>query len=214
MPLRLGIARWLPAAAAAVAVGVFAWWYLGTGDPESGTPPATTPTATAPPQPEHVAEAVEGLRSEGGGPAEPDAPDRPPWEVVRTVCPWPPLPSSWQVLDEPCLSAMIRLDDNPVGGAPPGWRNALQNDPLGTRRAVAAALARHDCSMVALADDWPGETRPALREALRGRGDGPACGIAGQVRRKATYGLGDGPCPLPGQGRQNFQQSEGLPSAH
>lgn len=163
MPVRLGIARWLPAAVAAV---VFAWWYLGTGEPESGRPPATAPAAPAPPQPGQVAEAVEGFRLEGRAPGEFDLPaDQLPWETVKSVCPWPPLPSSWLVLDEPCLSAMNRLDDDPDGFAPPGWRDVLLDEPLGTRRAVAAALAQHDCSTVALADDWPGETRPALREA-------------------------------------------------
>lgn len=97
--------------------------------------------------------------------AESGAPHARIWETVKAACPWPPLPSSWQVLDEPCLSAMNRLDDDPDGFAPPGWRDVLLEDPLGTRRAVAAALARHDCSAVALAEDWPGETRHALREA-------------------------------------------------
>ena len=43
-----------------------------------------------------------------------------------------------------------------------GWRRPLAN-ALGTRRAAAAALDNPECR-VALAQDWPGETRPALRE--------------------------------------------------
>ena len=58
---------------------------------------------------------------------------------------------------------MNRLDDNPEGGAPPGWRDVLLDDPLGTRRAVAAAFDRPECGVAALAHDWPGETRSELR---------------------------------------------------
>ena len=60
---------------------------------------------------------------------------------------------------------MNRLDDNPADGARPGWRDQLLDDPLGTRRTVAAALDRPECGVVALAHDWPGEIRPELRRA-------------------------------------------------
>ena len=155
------MARWLLPTAAVAAVGI-AWWHWGANEPQSATRPAP-----ALPPIERVVEASDIASPEGAG--EPSEPDRPAeqiaWETVRSVCPWPPLPSSWLVLDEPCLSAMNRLDDNPEGGAPPGWRDVLLDDPLGTRRAVEAALDRPECGVVTLADDWPGNVRPDLREA-------------------------------------------------
>lgn len=165
MSLRLGGAGWL-LPAVVVATGL-AWWYWGAGGPEAPPQPVSAPLNEAGQLPGHVP--TFGVSPPGddqttrAAVAESGSARARIWETVKAVCPWPPLPSSWQVLDEPCLSAMNRLDDDPDGFAPPGWRDVLLNDPLRTRREVAAALARHDCSVVALAHDWPGETRPELR---------------------------------------------------
>ena len=74
------------------------------------------------------------------------------WESAKRYCPWPPDPSSWQVLDGPCLSIMNRrnLDEN--------WLLAL-DDPLAAWRAVSEALARLECNVP------EGGMRPDLREA-------------------------------------------------
>ena len=168
MSARLGVVRWLLPAAVVAAAGV-GWWHWTAGEPESPEPSAAAPPDAAAPPPEQ-ATAVEVSRPDGDGqPAESVAaePEPPPdrlWEAVKSVCPWPPLPSSWQVLDEPCLSAMnrLKLDEN-LDGAARGWREVLA-DPLATRRAVAEALDRLECR-VPPSDDWPGETRPDLGEA-------------------------------------------------
>ena len=165
MSARLGVVRWL-LPAAAVAAGL-AWWHWTAGDPESPEPPAAAPPDAAAPPPE---QAVAASRPDDDGQpagsvaAEPEPTPERLWEEVKSVCPWPPLPSSWQVLDGPCLSAMnrLRLDRN-LDGAARGWRAVLA-DPLGARRAVAEALDRPECR-VPPAQDWPGETRPDLREA-------------------------------------------------
>ena len=96
--------------------------------------------------------------------AEPETPADRKWEAVRRYCPWPPLPSAWQVLDEPCLTAMntLRLDEHLDGDAC-GWREVLA-DPLGTRRAVAEALDRPECGAPP-SNDRSSETRSDLREA-------------------------------------------------
>ena len=74
------------------------------------------------------------------------------WESVERHCPWPPEPSSWQVLDEPCLPGMNRrwLGE--------GWRRAL-DDPLAARHAVEAALDLPECHVPV------GEIRTDLHDA-------------------------------------------------
>ena len=69
---------------------------------------------------------------------------------------------SWQVLGAPCLDAMdaIMMDED--------WRLAL-DDPVGTRHAVAKALARPGCRVPPPVDaegnpSWPGVVRADLRE--------------------------------------------------
>ena len=151
------VGGWLALPAAVAAAGV-AWWYWSTDAPAPTPAPPTAavspPTeASFPPKADRqTADAVVEPA------AAPDDPDR-LWEAVRRQCPWPPLPSSWEVLGEPCLSAMEALAED-------GWRRPLA-DALGTRRTVAAALDNPECG-VALAQDWPGETRPALRELCSG----------------------------------------------
>ncbi|MDE0442824.1 MAG: hypothetical protein OXL38_11955 [Gammaproteobacteria bacterium] len=166
MPVLLGAVRWgLPVLI--VVAAALAWWHWTPGEPAS--------TALLAAQPDAEREqpvGVEVALPDGDSPVEAEPPQDRIWETVKSVCPWPPLPSSWQILDEPCLSAMNKLKlDN-------GWRRVLA-DPLGTRRAVAEALARHDCRTVALANDWPGETRPDLREA---------CGSGAMVRLAELQG--------------------------
>ena len=153
------VRRWLLLPAAVAAAGV-AWWHWTADAPEpTPVPPAavSTPAAAAasPPEPSFPPKADRRTADAVVEPAAaPDDPDR-LWEAVRRLCPWPPVPSSWEVLGEPCLAAMEDLHVD-------GWRRPLA-DALGTRRAVAAALRNPECR-VALAQDWPGETRPALRE--------------------------------------------------
>ena len=150
------VGRWL-ALPAAVAVTGVAWWHWTEDTPEPpaaavSTPPVATaspPEPSFPPAPDR--QTAEAVVEPAAAPHDPDR----LWEAVRRQCPWPPLPSSWEVLGKPCLSAMENLDED-------GWRRPLA-DALGTRRAVAAALDNPECR-VALAQDWPGETRPALRE--------------------------------------------------
>ncbi|MCY3839775.1 MAG: hypothetical protein OXH09_14160 [Gammaproteobacteria bacterium] len=160
MSVRLGVVRWvLPVAV--VSVAGFVWWHWTPREPESTALPAAQPDAAR-----EQTIGIEAAPPNGSRPVEPESPQDRIWKTVKSVCPWPPLPSSWQVLDEPCLLAMnkLKLDET--------WRRVLA-DPLGTRRAVATALARHDCRMAALGDDWPGETAPTLREA---------CGAEAMVR--------------------------------
>ena len=87
-------------------------------------------------------------------------------EVARHHCPWPPHPSTWYTLNERCETALNRffLTDD--------WRRALDN-PLGTRRAVVAALDNPECrphlgdAQETAWSEWPrwrGEPRPELRE--------------------------------------------------
>ena len=91
--------------------------------------------------------------------------------AVERDCPWPPTPSGWWTLDGRCLETLNRLylDD--------GWRRVL-DDPGGTRAEVVAALDRSECRVPTPVEDdgtldWPGETRPDLREA---------CGAGAMVR--------------------------------
>ena len=74
------------------------------------------------------------------------------WAAVRRSCPWPPEPSAWQVLDEPCLAVLNRrwLDEQ--------WRHAL-GTPLKTRGTVVAALDNPECHVPI------GESRPELYAA-------------------------------------------------
>lgn len=156
MPVRLELVRWVLPAAAGVA-----WWLWPAGGPESAAPPVASPlhrrSWTAASSTPAAAGNGRPSAARSSTPSE-----RLLWDTVKAVCPWPPYPSSWQVLGEPCLSAMNRLhlDDGSDGGDR-GWREGLA-DPLGTRRTVAAALGRPECA-VAAATDWPGETRPDLR---------------------------------------------------
>ena len=166
MSARLGVVRWL-VPAAVVATAALAWWLWTTGEPESSEPPVAPQVAATPP-PEHTAPVEVSPPDGGGQPAEHGAVETEPspnelWEAVKFVCPWPPLPSSWLVLDAPCLSAMnrLRLDEN--YGDARGWREVMA-DPLGTRRAVAEALGRPECR-VPPSEEWPAETRPELRDA-------------------------------------------------
>ena len=136
------VAAVLLAAACAVA-----WWIWIDGPqptpaavPPQPTPAAVPPQSSPPLGPRLVA-----------GEAE-----------VERVCPWPPDPLSWQVFDAACLEAMdaIMMDDL--------WRRMLDDDHLGTRRAVAEALDRPVCR-IPLAFDadgtlMPGEVRADLRE--------------------------------------------------
>ena len=152
------VRRWLLLPAAVAAAGT-AWWHW-TGNEPGDAPapePASTAVAVPPPAAPSVAPSADVPTAAAVSEPPPDDQER-LWEAVRRHCPWPPLPASWEVLGTPCLSAMEDLDEN-------GWRRPLA-DALDTRRAVAAALDDPRCR-VALARDWPGETRPALREPCR-----------------------------------------------
>ena len=147
------VRRWLLLPPAVAAAGT-AWWYW-TGDAPAPIPAPPAVAVSPPPEPSVPLKA--DLRTADAvvePAAAPDDPDR-LWEAVRRQCSWPPLPSSWEVLGEPCLSAIEALAED-------GWRRPLA-DALGTRRTVAAALDNPECG-VALAQDWPGEIRPSLRE--------------------------------------------------
>ena len=147
------VGRWLALPAAVAAAGV-AWLYWTAETPEP-TPAVPATAVSPPPEPSFPSPPDRQTADATVEPATaPEDPDR-LWVAVRRLCPWPPLPSSWEVLGEACLSAMEDL----VGD---GWRRPLA-DALGTRRAVAAALDNPECR-VALAQDWPGETRSGLRE--------------------------------------------------
>lgn len=166
MSARLGVAGWLLAAAVVATVGV-AWWFWATSEPASREP--TVAAQDAEPLPPEQATPVEASSPDGAdqhakrGAVETEPSPAQLWEAVKSVCPWPPLPSSWQVIDEPCLSVMDRLNlDDDSDGAARGWREVLA-DPLGTRQAVAEALHRPECRVV-LSADWPGEIRADLRE--------------------------------------------------
>ena len=74
------------------------------------------------------------------------------WETVERLCPWPPEPSAWSVLDGPCLEAMDAIEMTAE------WR-AVMDDPAGTQWAVAAALDDVQCHVP------DGKSRPDLREA-------------------------------------------------
>ena len=151
-----------------------AWWYWtadATDRPVSAVP-ATERTLAIPPSAttELAFWADADRRAESGqhaahaATAEPKPPSDRKWEAVRRYCPWPPLPSAWQVLDEPCLTAMnaLGLDEHLVDDAR-GWREVLA-DPVGTRRAVAEAMDRPECR-VPPSSDRSGETRSDLRGA-------------------------------------------------
>lgn len=161
MSSALKAACWVLAGTALLVGAVAAWhyWPMRTTDPpEAAVPGQVTGTAfpSRPPTPvagDHTpAEEAENEDSNSGGiePGVTDAAAR--WEVVKRHCTWPPEPSAWSVLGGPCLSAMnaLRLDAE--------WR-LVMDDPLGTRRAVVAALDDPQCHVP------PGETRPDLYEA-------------------------------------------------
>ena len=132
------------------------------GAPEHPVAPAVVPPPASPDPPfepgadrqaEHGQQAADVVAD------EPEPPDALLWEAVTRHCPWPPLPASWQVLDEPCRSAMdrLRLAEEQDTDAR-GWREVLAH-PVAARRAVAAALDRPECRVP------EGETRPGLHEA-------------------------------------------------
>ena len=151
------VGRWLALSAAVAAAGI-AWWWHSTADaPKMPPAPSATTRLAEPSFPPVVLDHQDGIDEQtvdaAVDTAEVDTGQL--WQAVRRHCPWPPLPSSWEVLGEACLSAMENLDED-------GWRRPLA-DALDTRRAVAAALDNPECR-VALAERWPGEIRPALRE--------------------------------------------------
>ncbi len=152
--MKVGRRLALAGAAFGIALVALCWHWGGNApEPVPVPPPAEV---SAPPEPRSFPPKRDDTAGVSIEPAAlPDDPPDRPWEAVRRHCPWPPLPSSWEVLGEPCLSAMEILDGD-------GWRRPLA-DALRTRRAVAAALDNPECR-VALAEDWPGEIRPALRE--------------------------------------------------
>ena len=126
-------------AALLLAAAGAAWWIWSGGGPAQPPPAAVPPQSSPPPGSRLLAEA----------------------EVER-VCPWPPDPLSWQVLDAVCLEAMdaFMMNDR--------WRRVLDDDHLGTRRAVVEALNRPDCRVPPAVDAdgplTPGEVRTDLRE--------------------------------------------------
>lgn len=135
------------------------------------TAPATERVPVMPPstsaEPTFLPGADRQTDNDGHAAHAPTAPQPPAdqiWEAVRRYCPWPPVPSAWKVLDPPCLSTMdtLKLDEQLDCDAC-SWREVLA-DPLGTRQAVADALDRPECR-VPRSSDWPGETRPDLRQA-------------------------------------------------
>ncbi|MCY3837846.1 MAG: hypothetical protein OXH09_04215, partial [Gammaproteobacteria bacterium] len=154
--------RWLVLFAAITGAGI-GWWHW-TADAPSPAAPSDRPT-----KPEVVPPAELSFPPTASPQAGRDRQPDPAagearrwdwhsvefWDSVRSVCPWPPLPSSWEVIDEPCRSVMEILDDS-------SWWRPL-DDALGTKRTVETALGNPDCA-VALADDWPGELQPELRE--------------------------------------------------
>ena len=154
--------RWLVLCAAVAVAGI--WWHWTADEPSPAAPsdlPTERPVTSPPAEPSFPRTAHPHA---GNGRQTPDSDDQNQlwdwdsvefWDSVRSACPWPPLPSSWEVLDEPCRSVMEIPDDS-------SWWTPL-GDALDTRRTVAAALGNPECA-VALADDWPGELRPELRE--------------------------------------------------
>ena len=156
-------------------LGAAAWSFWPA--PET-TPPVTPPQSeTAVPVPP-LPTAPHGLEAaptpaDAGGIPEPELDWRDPAtrdrlvEVARRHCTWPPHPTSWYTLDEPCETALNRflLTDD--------WRRVLDN-PLATRHAVVAAFQNPECRPHAgdprqtSGREWRrrrGEDRPELREA-------------------------------------------------
>ena len=129
--------------------------------PDTGLPADPPPLAATPAPPKD------------GGEPEPDLDWYDPAmrdrlvEAARRHCTWPPHPTSWYVLDEPCetaLNGFFLTDD---------WRRVLDN-PVGTRHAVTAAFENPECRPhggdpgQASQGEWlrlRGEPRPELREA-------------------------------------------------
>ena len=144
---------WGIAAGTVLLATATAWHYWTSVSPDAG-PPEVQASETALLPPVAVALRPAAVEVQGDAAAEPALDLLALWEAVKRYCPWPPDPSSWSVLDEPCLSAMgaINLD------ADPEWR-VVMADPLGTRRAVVTALDDAQCHVA------PGETRPDLYEA-------------------------------------------------
>ena len=161
MSAALKAASWVAVGTALLVGAVAAWhqWPMRNADPPiaavpgqatGGASPSRPPTAVA--RDLTIAEEAENEDANSRG-AEPGMTDvAAQWEVVKRYCTWPPEPSAWSVLDGPCLSAMdaLRLDAE--------WRLAME-DPMGTRRAVVAALDDPQCHVP------PGESRPDLHEA-------------------------------------------------
>lgn len=154
--------------------GAAAWSFWPA--PETTTPVTLPQSETAVPMPPlpAVAPAPEAAPTpEGGGMPEPEPDWRDPTtrgrlvEAARHHCTWPPHPSSWYALDEPCETALNRflLTDD--------WRRVLDN-PLATRHAVVAAFEDPECRPHAgdprqtSGREWRRlrrEPRPELREA-------------------------------------------------
>lgn len=146
------------AAALLLAVAwVAAWWVWTDNLTDPPSPAAEAPPPSPPPT------AARGVPQPSPPPLAPPEPSRPPpsldtrpAEAIERVCPWPPDPLSWQVLDAPCLEAMDALMMNDR------WRRVLDDDHVGTRRAVVEALDRAECR-AALAVDADGTPTPVER---------------------------------------------------
>lgn len=199
-PLAFTAARWLfPAALAAV---VLAWWWYGSGVASDGgaepaaahsgdtlPPPARQGVGHAPPAHSPVAAAGdEADRQVAAGRF---------WESVERYCPWPPEPSAWRVLDDPCLSVMNRRNLNE------DWLRAL-DDPLAAWQAVAEALARPECVVP------EGEIRPDLHEAC-------AAGAMVQLallQTKCARRVRQDPEEVFAYGRRQVDQADGQEEYH
>ena len=139
--------------AAAALVAAAAWlWRTAPSDasdaraaavapPVVGAPPA--PAAPRPEEPDPAGDAAMMAGIDGDD----------EWGPVKRHCPWPPEPSTWEVLDGPCLTAM-----NATRPDYDEWRRLLA-DAGGTRRAVVVALDDPQCRVPR------GERRPDLYEA-------------------------------------------------
>ena len=160
MSARIG----LVAAACGFAALLAGWWWLGSVEfPDRGAvgerPVAVETTAARSAElpdtgaivPSPGQGVVAALPDDAGSEDVTDDESR-FWESVKRYCPWPPDPSSWQVLDEPCLSVMNRRELDEM------WRLALDH-PLAAWRAASAALADPEC------DVPEGQIRPDLYEA-------------------------------------------------
>ena len=140
-----------------LAVACVAAWWVWTDNLTDPPPPAAEA-----PQPSPPPTAARGV-PQPSPPLAPPQPSRPPpsldtrlAEAIERVCPWPPDPLSWQVPDAACLEAMDALMMNDR------WRRVLDDNHVGTRRAVVEALDRAECR-AALAIDAEGTPTPVER---------------------------------------------------